>query len=170
MSLKKITVKELGENPFELIGDKWTLITAGGSEAFNTMTASWGGLGVLWNMPVATVYIRPERYTNEFARREDYFTLSFFKEGRRDALALCGSKSGRDIDKFKECGFTPAFAEAGGAYIAEADVVLVCRKLYAESLKAESFLDDSIEEKFYGGHGGLHEIFIGEIVEALVKD
>ena len=84
----RIDPKELNQNVFSMIGEQWMLVTAGTAERCNTMTASWGGLGVLWGKPVATVYIRPQRYTLEFVEREDCFTLSFFGEEYRDALAL----------------------------------------------------------------------------------
>ena len=73
----RIDPKELDQNVFSMIGEQWMLVTAGTVERCNTMTASWGGLGVLWGKPVATVYIRPQRYTLEFVEREDCFTLSF---------------------------------------------------------------------------------------------
>ena len=102
--MRKIDPKTLDKNIFSAIGDQWMLITAGTADRCNTMTASWGGLGVIWNAPSATCYIRPQRYTKEFVDREDYFTLSFFGEEHRKALQLCGSKSGREVDKVKECG------------------------------------------------------------------
>ena len=89
--MKKIDPKDVSQNVFSLIGDQWMLITAGTAEKCNTMTASWGGLGVLWGGPAATCYIRPQRYTKEFVDREEYFTLSFFDESYRPQLALCGS-------------------------------------------------------------------------------
>ena len=112
--LQKIDPKTLTMNPFTLIGDQWLLITAGTPEHCNTMTASWGGVGVLWAEPSATCYIRPQRYTKEFVDNSDYFTLCFFDESYRKALNLCGSTSGRDVDKIKECGFTVQ-AGAGNA-------------------------------------------------------
>ena len=81
--MKKIDVKSLQDNVFSLIGDRWMLITAGTAERCNTMTASWGGLGVLWGAPAATIYLRPQRYTKEFVDREEYFTLCFFGEEYR---------------------------------------------------------------------------------------
>ena len=96
---KKIDPKQLEQNVFSMIGDQWMLVTAGTAETCNTMTASWGGLGILWNKPVATAYIRPQRYTKQFMDENEYFTLSFFGEEYRQQLALCGSKSGRDVDK-----------------------------------------------------------------------
>ena len=164
---EKIDPKALDQNIFSLIGDQWMLITAGTEDKCNTMTASWGGLGVLWGKPVATVYIRPQRYTLEFVEREDTFTLCFFGEEYRKALALCGSKSGRDMDKVKECGFTVATAE-GAPYFEEADLVLVCKKSYWQDMDPTHFLDGEIDSKWYP-EKDYHRIFIGEILEVLRK-
>ena len=164
---EKIDPKALDQNVFSLIGDQWMLITAGTKDQCNTMTASWGGLGVLWGKPVATVYIRPQRYTLEFVEREDTFTLCFFGEEYRKALALCGSKSGRDMDKVKECGFTVATAE-GAPYFEEADLVLVCKKAYWQDMDPTHFLDGEIDGKWYP-QKDYHRIFIGEIETVLKK-
>ena len=164
---KKIAPKELKENPFSLIGDKWMLITAGTEERCNTMTASWGGLGVIWGAPAATCYIRPQRYTKEFIDQEEYFTLTFFGEEYRKALSLCGSKSGRDIDKVKECGFTVKTAEWGAPYFEQAELVLVCRKRFAQALDAKN-IPQEIREKWYP-EKDYHTLYIGEIVEVLQK-
>ena len=164
---EKIDPKALDQNVFSLIGDQWMLITAGNQDQCNTMTASWGGLGVLWGKPVATVYIRPQRYTLEFVEREDTFTLCFFGEEYRKALALCGSKSGRDMDKVKECGFTVSTAE-GALYFEEADLVLVCKKAYWQDMDPTHFLDGEIDGKWYP-QKDYHRIFIGEILEVLRK-
>ena len=165
--LEKCDVKSLDQNVFSLIGEQWMLITAGTAERCNTMTASWGGLGVLWGKPVATVYIRPQRYTLEFVEREEKFTLAFFGEAYRKALALCGSKSGRDMDKVKECGFTVATAE-GAPYFKEADLVLVCKKAYWQDMDPTHFLDGEIDGKWYP-EKDYHRIFIGEIETVLKK-
>lgn len=164
---ERIDPKSLDQNVFSLIGDQWMLLTAGTGEKCNTMTASWGGLGVLWGKPVATVYIRPQRYTLEFVEREEKLTLAFFGEEYRKALALCGSKSGRDIDKVKECGFTVETAD-GAPYFAEADLVLVCRKTYWQDMDPTHFLDGEIDSKWYP-EKDYHRIFIGEIETVLKK-
>lgn len=104
--MKKLEVKDLKENFFEAIGKEWMLVTAGTKEKFNTMTASWGGIGWLWNKPVAFVFVRPERYTYEFIEKSDYLTLSFLGEANKKIHAVCGSKSGRDTDKVKATGDT----------------------------------------------------------------
>ncbi|MBM6885652.1 flavin reductase family protein [Pseudoflavonifractor phocaeensis] len=164
---EQIDPKSLDQNVFSLIGDQWMLLTAGTGEKCNTMTASWGGLGVLWGKPVATVYIRPQRYTLEFVEREEKFTLAFFGEEYRKALALCGSKSGRDIDKVKECGFIVETAD-GAPYFAQADLVLVCRKAYWQDMDPTHFLDGEIDGKWYP-EKDYHRIFIGEIETVLKK-
>ena len=166
--MRKIDPKALDKNVFSAIGDQWMLITAGTAEQCNTMTASWGGLGVIWNAPSATCYIRPQRYTKEFVDREEYFTLAFFGEEHRKALALCGSKSGRDIDKVKECGFTVKAAECGAPYFEEAELVLVCRKRFVQPME-EANIPQDVKDRFYA-EKDYHVMYIGEIVEVLVRD
>ena len=165
---EKIDPKTLKENVFSLIGDQWMLITAGTPEHCNTMTASWGGLGVLWGKNVATIYIRPQRYTYEFVERSDFFTLAFFGREYHKALALCGAKSGREVDKAKACGFTVAAGEGKAPYFEQAELVLVCRKLYWQDMDPAHFLDPGIDGKWYPDQD-YHRIYIGEIVECLKK-
>lgn len=128
------------ENAMKLIGKDWMLISAEKDGAVNTMTASWGCMGVLWNKPVCTAFIRPQRYTYEFSEAADKMTFSFFDESYRDALKFCGTKSGRDYDKFRECGLSYEIDD-GAPIINEARLVIVCKKLYADDLKEECFLD-----------------------------
>ena len=164
---KTVDPKELKDNVFSLIGDRWMLITAGTGEDLNTMTASWGGLGILWGAPAATCYIRPQRYTREFVDREEYFTLTFFEEEHRQALALCGSKSGREVDKVKECGFTVKTAPCGAPYFEEASLVLVCRKRFAQEMDPANIPED-VKASVYPTQD-YHTMYIGEIVEVLQK-
>ena len=165
---QKIDPKALNQNVFSAIGDQWMLITAGTADKCNTMTASWGGLGVIWGAPAATCYIRPQRYTKEFMDREEYFTLTFFGEEYRRQLQLCGSRSGRNTNKVKECGFTVAAAECGAPYFEEAELVLVCRKRFAQPMDPANIPQD-VKDKFYPGQD-YHTLYIGEIIEALAKD
>ena len=129
-------------NPFEAIGRKGMLVTATKEDGtYNTMTASWGGLGVLWGKSVCTLYIRPQRYTYEFIEAGELLTLSFFDDKYADALKLCGKKSGREIDKVKATGLTECRSNGSGIYFAEAKHVILARKLYADDLKKECFTD-----------------------------
>ena len=90
---KKISAEELNENFIDLIGNKWMLITAGKGESVNTMTASWGGVGELWNKNVAFTFIRPTRYTYEFVENNELCTLSFFDEEYREQCHMTFSSS-----------------------------------------------------------------------------
>ena len=164
---QNIDPKDLTENVFSLIGERWMLVTAGTPDHCNTMTASWGGLGVLWGKPVATVYIRPQRYTMEFVEgATSLHPRPSFGGGYRKALALCGSKSGREEDKVKACGFTVAEGRGARPYFQEADLVLVCRKRYWQDMDPAHFLDPEIERALRG-QKDYHRIYIGEIVEVL---
>ena len=163
-----IDPRELKENVFSLVGDKWMLITAGTAERCNTMTASWGGMGIMWGKPLALCGIRPQRYTREFMDAQDCFTLSFFEETYRQALTLCGTKSGRDIDKVQACGFTVAQGEGGAPYFEQARLVLVCRKLYCRDLDPVCFVDPKPDETWYPGKD-YHTMYVGEIVQVLQK-
>jgi flavin reductase (DIM6/NTAB) family NADH-FMN oxidoreductase RutF len=159
----KTDIRDLRESPAKLIGEEWMLITAGDTAQFNTMTASWGTLGHLWNKNVAIVFIRPQRYTFEFIERGDKFTLSFFDENYRSALSLLGSKSGRDGDKVKEAGLTPLETPTGGVSFGEARMILECKKIYNDFLEPEHFVDTTIMNKLYPKRD-FHKMYIGEII------
>lgn len=169
MSFKKVSISELTLDPFRKIGKEWMLVTAGTSESFNTMTASWGQLGVLWHKDVLTCYIRPNRYTYGFIEENGTFTASFYGEEYRKALSYCGSHSGRDCDKVSEAGLTPVELEGSIAF-EEADLVLVCRKLYSYDLEKKGFLtDDGLPEQFFA-NDPYHRAYISEIVAAYVRE
>ena len=167
MSFMQISPEQISQNPFSMIGKQWMLVTAGDKEKMNTMTASWGGVGVMWGKNVAVTVIRPQRYTLEFLEQHDLFTLSFLPEQYRPALNLCGTKSGRDLDKIAAAGLTPVF-EQDAPYFEEASLVLVCRKLYVSDVKKENFLDAGIIDKWYPA-SDFHRMFVAEIVSALKK-
>ena len=154
-------------NPFEMIGKDWMLVTAGNENGWNTMTASWGFMGVMWGKNVATTVIRPQRYTKEFIDKNEYFTLSFFEEEQRGALAYCGKYSGRDVDKAKETGLAPLFVDGTTAF-EQAKTIIVCKKLYVQDMDPESFVDTSIDGQWYPDKD-YHTAYVGEIVAVYVK-
>lgn len=168
MGFKEVNVKDLDFNPFKKIGDEWMLITAGNEKKFNTMTASWGGAGVLWGKNTVTCYIRPQRYTREFVEANDTFTLSFYPDKYKKALSLCGSVSGRDCDKVAQSGLTPYFLE-GTAAFKEASLILVCRKLYKDNMPPENFIAKENDEKWYP-QKDYHIMYIAEIVKAFAAE
>ena len=169
MGFRNIDPRDM-ENAVKMIGDDWTLITAEKADGtINTMTASWGFMGVIWYKAVCAIVIRPQRYTLEFVEEAERLSLTFFGEEWREALKLCGTKSGRDMDKIAESKLTVCHAENGVPYFEEAKTVLVCRKLYADWLKPECFLDKAVMEKSYPRED-YHKFFICEIENVLEKE
>jgi len=161
---------EFQGSPFQRIGRDWLLITAGDVSRdkgnWNTMTASWAGLGVLWAKNAAFLFIRPSRHTYGFAESSSLLTMSFFVESKRDALNLCGKKSGRDTDKAAEAGLTPVVFDdgpfAGAIGFNEAREVLIGRKMYFTDVDPKNFLDSSIAHHYSGGD--YHRVFVVELL------
>ena len=174
MAFKEMDIHTLTFNPFDKISKQWMLITAGDRDQSNTMTASWGVVGFLWGKPVVTAYIRPQRYTKEFVDQEDRFTISFLSENFSDALQVCGSVSGRDVEnKWEKAGLHPFSVYEGTpdetAAVQEAEMVFVCRKLYVQEFYPECFVDTECDEKWYP-QKDYHTMYVGEIEKVLVKE
>lgn len=157
------------ESATKLIGKDWMLITTRDEQQnkINAMTASWGALGVLWNKPVAICFVRPQRYTYGLAEQSERFSLCFFDEKYRDALKLCGTKSGRDCDKLALCGLTPTELD-GAPAIDDARLVLVCRKLYADDLRESAFVERDLLANYAAQD--YHRMYVCQIEAAYIKD
>lgn len=158
---------KMNENVFNLLGSDWMLITAGTKEAFNTMTASWGGMGVLWNKNVCYIVVRPQRYTYTFLEKNKFFTLSFFHEKYRDVLKFCGARSGRDVNKPAETGITPLQTGNGAVYFSEARLVFECKIIYYQDIDPNNFIDPSIADNY--PQQDYHRMYIGEIISVHIK-
>lgn len=166
---KEIDITHLNKNVVDLFKNRWALVTAGDKDALNTMTVSWGAVGELWGKDMATLYIRPQRYTEEFLNKNDYLTVSFYPDDMKKQIhGVCGSKSGRDVDKVKECNLTTVFDEKA-PYFNEAQIVLVCKKAAKSRFNPDEFLDGEIDEKWYP-QNDYHFIYYAEIEKVLVKD
>ena len=168
MNFKEIDIQSIKMNPFTLIGEQWMLISAKKDDVCNTMTASWGGLGVLWSKNVVSVYIRPQRYTNEFVDGSNHFTLSFFDESYKKTLAYLGRVSGRDEDKIAKSELTLINDENMVAF-EEAELIIVCKKIYKQQLMKDCFIDDSISSSVYPDDD-FHYLYVGEIEKIYVKE
>ena len=160
--------EDIKDNPFKLIGGDWMLITAGDLKSFNTMTASWGGLGVLWDKNVAFCFVRPTRHTYGFMNQNETFTLSFFDERYRSVLTYCGSHTGKHVDKVKKCGITPVAGSVDDVYFAEARLVLECRKIYFADINPSAFLAQTLTDVY--PEKDYHRMFIGEIEHVLGRE
>jgi len=170
---KVIRPEAISDNIFKLIGKDNMLITACTKRIdeegkiitgkANTMTASWGGAGILWNKPTATIYVRPSRYTKEILDATDTFSLSFFTEKYKNALAYCGTHSGRDGDKFKPAKLDLEYYN-GTPYIKQARLVLICRTMYAQEFDPNAFVDEKMLKQNYR-NDDFHTMYIGEVIK-----
>lgn len=166
MNFKELNIDDFKCNPFSKIGKDWMLISSGTAEKFNTMTASWGGLGVMWGKNVAFTFIRPQRYTKEFVDSNEHFSLCFFDDSYKKTLSYLGSVSGRDENKIEKCGLTPCFANSVPCF-KEANLVLVCRKLYVQEMIPSCFIDENLDGKWYE-KVDYHFMYVSEVEKIFV--
>ena len=128
-------INKLNINPFEYLGKKWAIVSAGDSNDCNGMTIAWGSMGVMWFKNVVNIVIRPQRYTKNFIDNNDYFSLSFFDENNRKELQYFGSVSGNsNKNKMKNSKLTTLFdAETNTHYLKEAKLFIICKKVFSSS-------------------------------------
>lgn len=165
--MREISAEKIDKNVFETIGKQWMLVGAEHEGKANAMTASWGGLGVMWNKNVAFVFIRPQRFTKKLIDKSEYLSLSFFDENYKSMLAYMGKASGANEDKIKNAGLT--IVEDKAPVFEEASMTFVCKKLYNQYLDENSFLDKNLINQYYPAND-FHEMYIVEIEKILIKD
>ena len=168
----KLEASDLPDNVIQLIGKEWMLVTAGDESSFNTMTASWGGMGYIWERPSTFIFIRDTRYTYQFLQQHESFTLSFFNEKYRDALRICGTMSGRNTDKVKEAGLTSLETPSGLMSFEEARMIIECKKMFVQELDYANLTEpykSKIMEEAYKNEPSKHQMFISEIVNIWIK-
>ena len=171
MTLQPADPRAVAARLLPFMGEGNALLAAGTADRCNPMTIGWLQTGRLWNLPVCTVYVRPERYTYQFMEENSYFTVSAFLKTADSPVKICGTKSGRDMDKVKECGLTVQTGAGGAPFFAEAELVLVCKTLYVQDMDPACVRPAGEEavSPLYGKMGGWHRIYTGEIVEAYEK-
>lgn len=165
--MKEFDITEFKESVFDKIGKQWMLVGATADGKNNAMTASWGGLGIMWGKNVAFVFIRDSRYTKELIDNSDKLSLSFFDEEHREMLGYMGRTSGRNEDKIKTSGLTLVTSEEVPVF-EEASMTFICKKMYAQKMNAESFIDKSCIEKWYGDND-YHTMYVVEIEKILAR-
>ncbi len=157
-------------NPFTKLSDEWMIITSGNQDKVNGMTASWGGLGVLWGQNTAFIFVRENRYTREFIDNGDSFSCTFFDKKYKNDLKYFGVVSGRQEDKFKTSGLNVNYSN-DVPFVDEGNFVLICRKMAAVPITEAHFLNPEIKEKWYSGkeENNFHTMYVGEITEILAR-
>ena len=165
---KEIKPEELNKSAFQLIGKDWMLITAQNDNKVNTMTASWGGFGFMFAKNVVYIVIRPQRYTKEFVDGSDTFSLTFFDESFKKQLNYLGTVSGRDEDKISKSNLTVQYLN-DTPYFEEANIAIICKKIFAQDFKQESFLANELDKKWYT-EKDYHTLYIAEIEKIIIKE
>ena len=167
LMFKEISATSITDNLIKAISQEYMLITAGNKNKYNMMTASWGFCGEMWGADSLAVVIRPQRYTMEFIDKNDYFTVSFYGD-KKDIHKVCGSKTGREVNKTKETGLTPV-ANEKYVYFKEARMVLVVKKQFVQQMNEENFLDKNVIDKWYP-EKDYHNMIIGKIEKVLIAE
>jgi flavin reductase (DIM6/NTAB) family NADH-FMN oxidoreductase RutF len=123
---QQVDPAKITDNVFKLVGQDFTVITAGTELNYNSMTASWGGWGILFNEPATWCMLRANRYTLEFIRQENMYTMCYFDDAYKDQVMLFGSASGRNSDKMKQHTLTPVETPERGIAYKEARLIIEC--------------------------------------------
>jgi flavin reductase (DIM6/NTAB) family NADH-FMN oxidoreductase RutF len=160
--MKSIKPNEWTCRPFQILDKEWALLVAG-AERPNPMTVSWGSFGTLWNKPTATIYVRPSRYTFNLLNEHPQFTLNFLPESFRSALNVCGTKSGRDIDKWEATKLSPQESKTISVpYIEQSRLALECRVMTHIDLDPKRFYEEQILTSIYPDQS-FHRVYFGEV-------
>lgn len=167
--LKDITYNEYNKELIEQL-PKGVFLTVKDNERINTMTIGWGNIGVIWSKPILTVAVRYSRHTYNLINKCNEFTVSAPLNGQlKKELGFCGSKSGRNVDKFKECGLSLAKSKLVETPIIEkCDLFYECKIVYKQAMEP-ALLDKTIDEKYYSNHD-YHVLYYGEIVSTYIKE
>ena len=167
-NFKEIKPEELNQSAFQLIGNDWMLITAEKEDKVNTMTASWGSFGIMWGKNVVSIVLRPQRFTKEFIDASSTFSLTFFDNSFRKDLNYLGTVSGRDEDKLAKTNLTVGYLE-DTPYFEEAKLTIICKKLYAQNLEPECFIEKELDKKWYP-EKDYHTLYIAEVEKIFIKE
>ena len=149
MKFEKIDITKENINPFQRIGQDWMLISAEREGKVNTMTASWGMMGVFWGKNVVTVGIRPQRFTKEFVDAGEFFTLTFFDGERKEEMGYLGKVSGRDEDKISKVGFHVVKTDEEQPTFEEGKMVFVCKICIQRRLSLPTVLNNNEKKRIY---------------------
>lgn len=148
---------------------KGAFLNVKGKDSINTMTIGWGNIGVIWGKPILMVMVRYSRHTYNLMEEANEFTVSIPLNGQlKKELGFCGTKSGRDFDKFKECNLTAIAGKViDTPIINECDLHYECKVVYKQAMEP-GLLDENINKNYYSNHD-YHVIYYGEIVASYIK-
>ena len=165
-----VAPEDFDENIFNLVGKDWTVITAG--EQPNSMVASWGGVGIMFNKPVTWCFLRANRYTLEKIKETGIYTMCYFPEEHKGDIMPFGTKSGRNTDKMAQTKLTPMLTPAGAPAYEEAKIIIECKLIAAPTVSKDEFYTQEGKEFLQGGYDEAkdwHKLVYGEITKIYVR-
>lgn len=166
---KKINPFDIEGNSIKLFKVDSPIVVFGDIEKHNGLTVAWGNLGCLWSKEMATVFVKPNRYSFEFANECEYFTIMWFDELKDSINRVFGFKSGRDVDKEKLCNLTP-FEIDGAVGYDEASLIIVCKKIYQKEIDKNNILSKEVLDKPMYKDDLFHSEYFGEIISVYKKE
>ena len=167
---KAVSAEEFDENIFKLVGKDFTVITAG--ENPNSMVASWGGVGIMFNKPVTWNFLRANRYTLEKMRETGTFTMCYFPDQYKGDIMQFGTKSGRNTDKMAQTKLTPMPTPDGYPAYAEAKIIIECKLIAASTVSKDEFYTEEAKTFLQEGFDDAkdwHKLVYGEITNIYIK-
>jgi flavin reductase (DIM6/NTAB) family NADH-FMN oxidoreductase RutF len=169
---KQISPEEVSDNVFTLVGKIFPVITAGKQDRFNSMTASGGGLGILFKKPTTWCILRADRFTLEMIQKEQTYTMSYFPNEYREQIVFLGSKSGRDTEKMKEVELTVIQTPSGNISFKEARLIFECKLTEVTTANPDDFYSQEAREfinEAYKDPNDYRKHVFGEITHVWVK-
>ncbi len=167
-----VAATDVKDNVFKLVGEDFTVITSGDEIACNSMTASYGGWGQLFDLPVTWCILRANRYTLEIIREQQTYTMSYFYEDYKDQVMLFGTKSGRDSDKMNETTLTRVATPSGNITYKEAFLVIECKLMEITTVNPDDYYFEKgrkFVEEAYEDAKDYHKLVFGEITNVWVR-
>lgn len=168
MAMKHVEIEAHQEDWIKTIHQGWAVLTVQDQDKVNGMTVNWVQIGYLWNRPVVSVYVRPQRHTFGLINEASTFSLAFFDDSHRANLAYLGKASGKEEDKLKHCEYSVSYTEQT-PWINEARMVLLCKKCYVQDMDKASFLDPTILDSAYPKED-FHRLIVAEITDTLIQE
>lgn len=165
-----VAAEDFDENIFKLVGKDFTVITAG--ETPNSMVASWGGVGIMFNKPVTWNFLRANRFTLEKIRETGTYTMCYFPDQYKGDIMQFGTKSGRNTDKMAQTKLTPMATPDGYPAYAEAKIIIECKLIAASTVSKDEFYTEEAKTFLQEGFDDAkdwHKLVYGEITKIYIK-
>ncbi|MBR2061606.1 MAG: flavin reductase [Tidjanibacter sp.] len=167
----EVAPAEFDQNIFKLVNQDYTVITAGTIPAHNSMIASWGGYGILFNKPASWCFLRANRYTLTKMRETQTYTLCYFPEAYKPEIMPFGTSSGRDSNKMEQTTLTPVATPDGLPAWKEAAVIFECTLSAVTTIDKNDFYTEEgqtfVQEGFDDAKDW-HKFVFGEITHLWV--